>query len=328
MKKIFRWGILATGVIAEKFADTVYAMKDEAEVAAVASRSREKAEAFAAGHHIAKAYGSYEELAADPDIDAIYIATPHSHHFENMKLCIMHGKHVLCEKPFTVNAAQAREAFRLAKEHKVFLMEAFWTRFMPVYQDVEQLLAKNAIGKLHLVTAQYGYTTPPERTVRKFAPELAGGALLDIGVYAIGFAAMILGYEPCGLQSMVQFHESGTDALETIHLEYENGAIAQLVTAIGTRIPTVGVIYGSEGRIEVPEFKDPTLVRLVTNSGEVTEFSRPKEINGFEYQIREVMSCIAEGRLTSRLMSPERTISVMEIMDQIREGWGLQFPCE
>lgn len=189
MDKI-RWGILSTGTIAQNFAATARAMGDIT-LHAVASRGKAAADAFADAYGIAVRHGSYEALAADPDVDIVYVATPHSRHYEDMIMLIDAGKHVLCEKSFTTDAAQAEEIFARAKERGVFVMEAFWTKFIPLYRQVEKMTAEGKIGEIRMVTAQYGYTTA--REARKFDAQLAGGTLLDIGVYAIGFACMMLG---------------------------------------------------------------------------------------------------------------------------------------
>lgn len=321
-----RWGILSTGTIAHNFARTVRQMNGEVLIAAVASRSEEKAKKFAEEYGIEKAYGSYEAMAEDPTVDVIYIGTPHSHHYDNIRLCLNHGKHVLCEKSFTVTAAQARETYRLTEEKHLFLMEGFWTKFFPVYRELEELLTQGAVGEIHLVTAQYGYCTAPERAVRKFDPVLAGGTLLDIGVYAIGFAAMVLGYSPEKIVSLVKKNTVGTDSYSVIAMQYKDGAMAQLTTAIQTTIPVMAAIYGSAGYIEIPEFKNPDRIRVVPNTGDAYEIVRPHEINGFEYEIREVQKCIENGQTTSSRMTPAQSIAVMEIMDEVRKIWNMEFP--
>ena len=315
----FRWGILSTGNIAHHFAKTLNAMKEEAQIYAVASRSSERAAAFAEEAGAVKAYGSYEELAADENIDAVYIGTPHTQHFEDIMLCLEHGKNVLCEKSFTVTAEEAEKAYAKAEEKGVFLMEAFWTKFIPVYEDLEEILRRGDIGRVNMVTAQYGYCTP--RAKRKFDPSLAGGALLDIGVYSIGFACMILGYDPVRISSQVLRNDVGTDAISAVTMQYEDGAIAQVSAAIQTTMPVLGMIYGSEGRIEVPDFKNPHKIRIVLNDGSVQEIEKPLDINGFEYEIREVQRCVREGRTKSGRMTPQQSVAVMKIMDEARRQW-------
>ena len=323
MKEI-RWGILSTGTIAKNFAATAAKMGD-VHIHAVASRSMESADAFADAYGIARRYDSYEALAEDPRVDIVYIATPHSRHYADMKLMIEHGKHVLCEKSFTANAREAEEIFALAKEKGVFVMEAFWTKFIPVYQDVMRVIEAGEIGEITTVTAQYGYTTA--RMGRKFDPALAGGTLLDIGVYAIGFACMMLGYVWDQVLSSMIMNDQGTDAVDSIILR-RGGACAQLTAAIGCEIPTHGAVYGTKGRIDIPEFKNPTYVTVCTAGKEPERIERPFEVNGFEYEIREAMACVCAGKTASSVMTPEQTIAVMEIMDAVRARNGLRFPFE
>lgn len=324
MKEI-RWGILSTGVIAKNFADTVGKMNGETRVLAVASRTKESADAFADQYGIERRYDSYEALAKDPDVDIVYVATPHSRHYEDMKLMISNGKHVLCEKSFTVDSQQAKEIFALAREKKVFLMEAFWTKILPIYREVEKVVSSGAIGDIRMVTAQYGYTTA--REARKFVPELAGGTLLDIGVYAIGFACMFLGYEYDAIQSNLVMNSAGTDAIDAIILRKGN-AVAQLTTAIGAAMPVFGGIYGTKGHIDVPDFKNPQAFTVCVDGEEPYTVKRPFEVNGFEYEIREAMACVREGRLESGVMTPEQSIATMAIMDEIRRQNGFAFPFE
>lgn len=323
MKEI-RWGILSTGTIARNFAKTVKDM-DDVQILAVASRSMESASAFADEWGIERRYASYEAMAADPDIDIVYVATPHSRHYEDMKLLIEHGKHVMCEKSFTTDAAQAEEIFALARRRGVFVMEAFWTKFCPVYREVERVIASGAIGEIRSVTAQYGYTTA--REARKFEAELAGGTLLDIGVYAIGFACMMMGYAFDEIQSRLIMNSQGTDATDLIMLR-KGDAAAQLVTTIGAVMPVNGAVYGTKGHIDVPNFKNPQSVTVCIDGCEPEVIERAFEVNGYEYEIREAQNCVREGKLTSAVMTPAQSIAVMQIMDTVRAQSGLRFPFE
>ena len=323
--RTIRWGILSTGTIARNFAETAARMGGEIDILAVASRSMASAEAFADRYGIARRYDSYEALAADPDVDIVYVATPHSRHYEDMKLLIAHGKHILCEKSFTTDAAQAREIFRLAGEQGVFVMEAFWTKLIPVYRDVERLIAQGAIGEVRTVTAQYGYTTG--REARKFDAALAGGTLLDIGVYAIGFACMMLSYSFDDVLSQLILNDAGTDATDAIILR-RGKAVAQLTCGIGFAMPTHGAVYGTKGHIDIPEFKNPERVTLCVDGEAPRVIERPFEVNGYEYEIREAERCVREGKLQSELMTWEQTVSVMRIMDEVRRQNGLRFPFE
>lgn len=323
--KAMRWGILSTGVIAKNFAQTAKAMGDEVILHAVASRSMDKADEFADAYGIEKRYDSYEALANDPEVDIVYVATPHSRHYEDMKLLIEAGKPVLCEKSFTANAKQAQEIYALAKEKGVFVMEAFWTKLIPLYREVEAWIASGAIGEIRALTAQYGYTTA--REARKFDAQLAGGTLLDIGVYAIGFACMMLGYSFDDVQSQLIMNSQKTDATDAILLR-RGEAVAQLTCAIGSYIPLHAAVYGTKGWIDIPEFKNPQKATLYVEGQSPVTLERPFDINGFEYEIREAMNCVQEGKLESGLMTAEQSIAVMRIMDEIRRQNGLRFPLE
>ncbi len=322
--KTVNWGILSTGVIAKNFIDTAGKMGD-VHVLAVASRSQESADAFGDAWNIERRYASYEALAGDPDVDIVYVATPHSRHYEDMKLLIAHGKHILCEKSFTTDAKQAEEIFALAREKGVFVMEAFWTKLLPIYREVERVIASGAIGEIRTVTATYGYNTA--RMARKFDAQLAGGTLLDIGVYAIGFACMMMGYDMDRVESTLVMNDQGTDAIDAITLR-RGDAVAQLTTAIGAFVPMHGAVYGTKGHVDIPEFKNPQKVTICVDGKEPQVIVYPFEINGFEYEIREAQSCAASGKLHSELMTPAQSIAVMRLMDTVRAQNNLRFPFE
>ena len=322
--RMIRWGILSTGTIAKNFAETAKKMAD-VKITAVASRSQKKADDFGWKYGIAHCYDSYEALAKDPDVDIVYVATPHSRHFDDVKLMIENGKHVLCEKSFTVDAKEAEMLFALAKEKGVFLMEAFWTKLCPIYRDVERIIASGALGEIRTVTAQYGYTTA--REARKFDPALAGGTLLDIGVYAIGFACMMLGYKMDEIRSKLVMNSVGTDAYDAIYMR-KGDAFAQLTCAIGAYMPLHGAVYGTKGYIDIPDFKNPQKITVFYEGRSPQVFTRVFEVNGFEYEIREAMDCVRAGRTESSLMTPEQSIAVMRIMDEIRAQNGMRFPFE
>jgi predicted dehydrogenase len=323
-----KWGILSTGTIAKKFAATLSQLADCGKVVAVASRSQQTADQFASDHAIPKAYGSYAGLVSDPDIDVIYVATPHSHHFANVKLCLEHGKHVLCEKSFTVNASQAAELMALAKKRNLFLMEAFWTKFLPAYQLLAKTINDGAIGEVRHVRAQYGFAPTGARYIRKFDPNLAGGALLDIGVYTIGVAAMLLGYTPKQIHASAIIGEYGTDTFNSIMLAYENGTSAHLIATIGSVIDPQAVIFGTQGRIELPNFTALQEFTVIAGDSTAHTVRAPFEVNGFEYQIQETERCLLAGQPESAIMTHQHTLAVMRLMDQARSDWGLVFPCE
>ena len=233
-----KWGILATGTIAKKFASTVEQMGAEGEqLVAVGSRHLESAQAFAQQYGIPRCYDSYEALAADPEVEAIYIATPNTLHYENCKLCLEQGKHVLCEKPFTISPEQARELYRLAEEKHRFLMEAFWIWLLPLYDRLRQILTAGTIGELKQITCQYGFVATGARKDRKFDSGLGGGALLDIGIYNLGFLRILTGQDPEKVETKkVHINEYGTDDYSRLALTYPGGCMAESVQTIGQEL--------------------------------------------------------------------------------------------
>ena len=323
-----KWGILSTGTIAKKFADTLSQLPDCGTLAAVASRSQESAGQFAASYNIPRTFDNYLDLAQDPDIDVIYVATPHSLHYENAKLCLEHNKHVLCEKSFTVNLSQAAALTQLAKDKGLFLMEAFWTKFLPAYQLLAQTIAKGEIGDITHFRAQYGFAPTGARYVRKFEPNLAGGTLLDIGVYALGVSAMLLGYQPEHMYSSAIIGEYGTDTFNSIMLSYPNGITAHLITTIGTVIEPEAVLFGTKGQITLPNFSALQGFRVEKSDGTSYTVDAPFEINGFEYQIRETAACLLAKQTESSIMTHQNSLAIMKLMDEARAAWGLHFPCE
>ena len=328
MEKAVRWGILSTGVIAANFVKTAKAFPQEFEVLGVASRTQESADRFAVEHGIARAYGSYEAMVSDPEIDIVYVATPHSRHAEDVELCLRHGKHVLCEKSLTVTAEEARQLYALAKEKNLLLLEAFWSIYLPIYQRMMGMLADGVIGEVRMVTAHYGYRCAGQRLERKMDAALAGGALYDVGVYCVGFAAMALGYRPTRIQAQAKLCEQGTDALSTLSLGYEGGAQALVACAIGTELPVDAWIYGSEGRIHVPQFRDPTCFTIQKNDGSTETVEMAFDFNGYEYELREAERCLRQGLTESPMMTAERSIAVVDIMDQARRQFGMRFAWE
>lgn len=255
-----KWGIMATGSIAQKFASTVNRMTDEGEILqAVASRTKESAENFARQHRIPEVFDSYKAMAESDSVDVIYIATPNNMHYENVKMCLLAGKHVLCEKPFTTSAAQAQELYALAEEKGLFLMEGFWIRFLPVLQKMQELIKEGKLGEIRYIRSEYGFVAKGDRKVRKFNPQLGGGALLDIGIYNLGFLNMIMGKNPDSFTSDVHTTDVGTDDFSVIHLHYpqENGQGAEAVvtTAIGLDIQRKAAVIGTKGSIYLDDFQ-------------------------------------------------------------------------
>lgn len=319
-------GILGAGHIAGTLAETMGQMP-EVECYAVAAREIGRAEDFCKKYGFTKAYGSYEEMLNDEQVELVYVATPHSHHYEHMKLCIMHGKSVLCEKAFTMNSAQAKEIARLAQEKGVYVTEAIWTRYMPSRQIINDAIASGLLGQVSMLTANLSYDIDTkERIVR---PELAGGALLDVGVYALNFALMHFGNEIAKVESSVMKTQTGVDGMETITLSYQDGRMASLTAGIYGRSDRKGIVYGEKGYLVVENINNPQSVRIYDANDElVKEYEVPEQISGYEYEIRECIEQIKKGATESLSMPLQTSIEVMEMMDGLRKQWGIQYPGE
>ena len=319
-------GFIGAGRIANTLAATMQRMED-VNLYAVAARDLDRAEAFAAKYGFDKAYGSYAEMLLDPNVELVYIATPHSHHAEHMKLCIAHGKNVLCEKAFTLNAAQAREVAELAKEKGVYVAEAIWTRYMPSRRMIDEVLASGVIGNVTALTANLCYPVAyKERCIR---PELAGGALLDVGIYCLNFALMHFGDGIERMDSSVRMTDTGVDGQESITLHYADGRIAVLTAGILSRSDRKGIFYGDKGYIVVENINNPQSISVYNLSDELVEkIPVPAQITGYEYQIREAMSRIRSGETEAASMPLSESIAVMERMDALRKDWGLVYPME
>ena len=322
--KTFRVGIIGAGWIAHKMAISLAPLK-EYEVSAIASRSLKKAETFACEHGISKAYGNYEELVSDKDIDLVYIATPHSHHFDHAMLAIQHHKHVLVEKAFTANARQATMLIEAAKREKVFITEAIWTRYMPLSLKVKELMDSGIIGEPRLLTATLCYMMEhKERIVRA---DLCGGALLDLGVYVLNFARMYFGTDIVKTISNVQLGPEGMDMQECISLSFSNGRMANLQAGALCLNDRQGIINGTEGYIRVDNVNCPEQIDVYRNYELVKRITKPTDmITGYEYQVMECRRCIEAGLNESPLMPHAETISIMQQMDNLRKQWGVTYP--
>lgn len=318
-------GILGAGHIAGILAGTMRQM-EEVDCYAVASRNLEKSEAFAKEFGFQKAYGSYEEMLADAEVELVYVATPHSHHYRHMKMCIEAGKHVLCEKAFTVNKKQAEEIFRLAEAKGVLVTEAIWTRYMPSRQIINDLLATR-IGDVKTLTANLDYMIAgKERIIR---PELAGGALLDVGIYPINFALMHFGNQIAKTQSVVHMTDTGVDGQNVITFSYEDNRLAVLTSGIYGLSDRNGVFYGSEGFMVIDNVNNPLEVNIYNKNRELVEtVQMPEQISGYEYEIRETIDCIRQGLTECPSMPHKDSLEVMERMDALRQEWGVCYPDE
>lgn len=318
--------VLGAGRIAGIVSATLSKL-EEIECYAVAARDLSRAEQFARDHGFQKAYGSYEEMLRDPEVELVYIATPHSHHFEHLMLCLQAGKHVICEKSFTMNAAQARQAVDCARSKGVYLAEAIWTRYMPSRRMIDELLSGGIIGKPHILTANLAY--PSSSVPRIQRPELAGGALLDLGVYGINFALMHFGDDIERIESSAQMTETGVDGMESITFLYRDGRAAVLTHGVYGRSDRRGVVYGDKGYLVAWSINNVQTISVYdTNDVLIAHHEVPKQISGYEYEFQEAARCIRAGKTESESMPLDRTIQVMEIMDTLRAQWGLVYPQE
>jgi predicted dehydrogenase len=322
-----RWGILSTGRIAGLFAQGLAALPD-AQLLAVGSRSRAAADRFGDQHKVPRRYASYEALVADPDVDAIYVATPHNLHAENSLLALRHGKAVLCEKPFTINAAQAEVVIAEARQRKLFLMEAMWTRFLPAVVKARQLLADGAIGEVRMLQADFGYRTGFNPQSRTFAPDLGGGALLDVGIYPISLASLLFG-QPRAILGAAHLGETGVDEQSAYLLQYAGGRLALLSSAVRTNTLHDAMIYGTDGWLRIhPPFWNAVKIS-VKRAGQDEEIIEPPRVgNGYNYEAAEVARCLAEDKLESDAMPLDESLSLMRTMDELRRQWGLKYPME
>jgi predicted dehydrogenase len=327
MKDKIRWGILSTGWIANKFAQGLSVLPD-AELVAVGSRAQATADVFGDEFNVPHRHASYEALAADPDVDVVYIGTPHPFHKENSLLCLQAGKPVLCEKPFTINAGEAEEVIALAREKGLFLMEAMWSRYIPIIVKLRALLAEGAIGEVRALTADLGFRREVDPQSRLFNPELGGGALLDVGIYPISFASMVLG-TPSRIASLARLGQTGVDELAGIVLGYDEGQMAILHTALQVDTAVEATVMGTKGRIRVhsPWFYGTTLT-LSREEHKDKVISLPYEGNGYNFEAAEVNERLHEGKQESDVMPLDETLAIMQTMDAIRAQWGFKYPME
>jgi predicted dehydrogenase len=326
MAQTIRWGIIGPGNIAHRFAEGIRAVPG-ASLEAVASRSAERATAFADKWGVAKRYTSYEDLVADADIDIVYVSTPHPFHAPCSLLAIEGGKHVMCEKPFTVNASEARRVVSAARAKGVFVMEAMWTRFFPLMARMREIIASGEVGEVRLVHADFGFRAGVNPEGRLFNPALAGGGLLDVGVYPISLASMLLG-KPDRVSGLATLGDTGVDESAAIALGYPGGGLASLTTGVRITTPHTAVICATDGSISMPS---PWWVpeRMTVRRGPASaEYCEPKKASGFEYEIAEASRCVGEGLTESPILPLDETIGIMETMDQLRALWGVRYPME
>ena len=322
-----RWGILGTGAIAAAFATALRQVTD-ATLFAVGSRSQTSADDFAQTHDVGRAFASYAELAADPDVDVVYIASPHTAHFEHTMLCLGAGKHVLCEKPFALNSTQTEQMVALAKHNGLFLMEAMWMRFIPLIIELRRRVDAGEIGQVRMIQADFGFRAPRNPHSRLFNPELAGGALLDLGIYPLAFSALLLG-APTEITSLANIGTTGVDEQSAYVLKHEGGELSVLASALRTQTSMSAWVYGTDGRIHLPkQFWRAKEMVLYRNEMEPESIHLPYTGNGYQFEAQEVVDCLRAGKTESGIMPLRDSESLMGTMDTIRRQWGLTYPNE
>jgi predicted dehydrogenase len=325
MTDLTRWGIIGAGGIATKFCEDLELLGDHS-VVAVGSRTAGSADEFARRFGVSRVHPSYADLVADPEVDVVYVATPHPMHHDAAMLAIEAGKAVLVEKPFAMDAAEARSMVAAARARGTFLMEAMWTRFLPHVAAVRDVVASGRLGEIVLVTAEHGQWFEQDPAFRLFAPDLGGGALLDLGIYPVSFASMVLG-TPDSITAVSDPAFTGVDAQTSIVLRYAGGAHAVLTTTLRSFTTNGAAINGTDGRIEIDgTFYAPTSFTVVTRDGGRERVETPVPGNGLRFEAAEVGRCLREGRTESPLLPLDETISILETLDQIRHQIGLTYP--
>jgi len=328
-------GILGAGGIASTMAVTLGGMLKEGitqdgesvELYAVAARDAERAEKFAEKYAFKKSFGSYQEMLRDEELELVYVATPHSHHYEHVKLCLEYGKNVLCEKSFMVNAVQAEEILKLAEDKGLLLTEAIWTRYMPMRKTLDDVVASGIIGKITSMSANLGYVI--EGNQRLVDPALAGGALLDLTVYPINMALMVFGDDIKKIDAMCVKIPTGVDGQDTVIFTYQDGTMVTMYATIHAQTDRRGIINGSKGYIQVENINNYEEIKVYNLNRELVEkHEAPKQVTGYEYEVLAAMRAIRAGKLECEEMPHSETIKVMKIMDQIRQGYGIKYPFE
>lgn len=325
MDKKINWGIIGLGKIAHKFVQGLSLLPD-AQLWAVASRSQEKANDFAQKYQATKAYGTYEAIVQDPEVDVIYIATPHTLHYENTLMCLEHKKAVLCEKPLAMNLAQVQEMVNKARQQETFFMEALWSRFLPSFQKVQEIINSGVLGEITGLQADFGFKAPYNVEGRLFNKKLGGGALLDVGIYPLFFATFLLG-RPQSLQAKAYFGQTHVDEHCGMLLSYDSGAIATLSCSITSNNSIEANIFGTEKRLKLtnPFYKPHTKISLIEKHTEEQAVEFTSEGNGYNYEASEVMHCLRKQQIESNIMSHQDSIFLMEMLDWVREEAGIHY---
>ena len=323
---LMKVGIIGTGWIAEKAAITLNGLK-ECEAYAVGSRSQDKADAFAQKWNIARAYGSYSELIADPDVDLIYVGTPHSHHYDVTKEALLAGKPCLVEKAFMANARQTEEIIRIARERRVFLAEAIWTRYQPAVKMIRDLIASGRIGAPRLLTATLGYSMGNKERIMR--PDLCGGALLDLGVYALNFARMFFPADIVSIDGTCVKSNTGMDLTNAMTLVLTDGMLCNLQSSAQCVGDNIGVIAGTEGNLIIDNINNPQTITVNGPDRTYIETIRvPQQITGYEYQFIACRQALMDGLLEPRDMPLDETLYIMQLMDGLRRKWDVRYPMD
>ena len=336
--KAVNWAILAPGRIAHKMAEAMKNSKGKINLYAVGSRDPERSKNFAEKWGFEKAYGSYKELLSDPKVDAVYIANPHSFHFESVMDCLEAGKHVLVEKPAACNLDQLKKMIEKAKEKKLFFMEAMWTAFNPCIQKIKKVISEGKIGKIKHIESDFSGRFPFDLKSRTWAPELAGGALLDLGIYNIFYSMIINNFEPIIDHSSNARFVNGVDAWNSVNLIFKNGVTAHFQSSID--IPSLtnnhdAVIYGEKGFITSSNFNRQVKAEVHVYTGDsysysdlIEEIDAPFDVNGFEYQVKDATECILSGKIESDVHPFQHSLDLCQMMDILRKDWGFKYPFE
>lgn len=319
--------ILGAGQIACCMATAINGLDDSVKAYAVASRDLAKSQAFAYKWGFEVAYGSYEEMLEDPKVDLVYVATPHNFHLEHSKMCIDHGKAVLCEKPFTVNAAQAKELFEYAKSKNVLITEAIWTRYMPSRKIIDDTIASGIIGTPRMIVADLSYNI--EDKGRMTDPNLAGGSLLDIGIYPINFTSMVFGDDIKDISGTCTYTSTGVDCQDSITITYNDGRVAILSSSMQVNTHRLGMIFGSDGYIHCTNVNNVEKIEVFNGDHQlIKEVPIPPQVNGYEYEVLACKRVLEQGGLECEEMPHSETIKMMEWMDKLRNDWGIKYPFE
>jgi predicted dehydrogenase len=327
MRKL-HWGIIGPGAIAHQFAEAL-AQCDQGQLVAVASRARTRAARFAEQYGAPGIHDNYQSLVEDPQVDIVYISTPHSHHYQHCRLCLEAGKHVLLEKPLAINAAQCESLIALAKSRNLLLQEALWSRFMPCFTAVKQWIADGRIGDLQYSISDIGFAFRHDPQHRLNNPDLGGGALLDLGVYSITISQFLMGEHPVNVQAIGTLGKSGVDENTLVNIAYSSNRYSQFTCTARAQASNSMTIVGSEGHIVLPpHFWNGNKAILKQDDKVLDTLEFEHRVNGFEYQIEESMACVKAGKLCSDMMPHADSLAVMQTMDEIRQQIGLKFSNE